>query len=47
MDPTKITAKLSETLRLDVARWPKIIAGLEAHGIISTPGRDGRRGIVR
>jgi hypothetical protein len=47
MDPAKITSKLSETLRLDVAAWPRVIAGLEAAGIISTPGRDGRRGILR
>jgi len=53
-DPEKVArsrsrdrARLSEGLNLDVAAWPKVIARLEAAGIISTPGRDRRRGIVR
>jgi hypothetical protein len=54
LDPEKVVrsrsrdrARLSEGLNLDVTGWPRVIAGLEAQGIISTPGRDGRRGIVR
>jgi hypothetical protein len=54
LDPEKVArsrsrerARLSETLNLDVTGWPRVIAGLEAQGIITEPGRDGRRGIVR
>jgi hypothetical protein len=54
MDPEKVDrsksrerARLSETLNLDVTGWPRVIAGLEAQGIISRRRHDGRRDIAR